>query len=241
MRQVEVIGRVPIRDLEDWRRYAGPQRQYQWKDGHSAKECAKAWLRTGSPQVPQELVALFDTHELTRHLRIGRAEPELETRLDDFRGNGRFHDLVAHGVGPAGRTLVCIEAKTNEPFGPIVSEARKAGTLRSGSKVPKRIEQLAEALFRDGLGSAVLGLRYQLVHAVAGTLIEAARERAALAVFVVHELRANGEAADAHRADLETFARKLADDPLLSVSCGQLYGPFGVPGSGAGGLVPRDL
>src|SRR5918997_1066937 len=45
-----------IVDLDSWFEHAPPEKGLaQWKDGFSAKEQAKAWLRSGRPQMPHEL------------------------------------------------------------------------------------------------------------------------------------------------------------------------------------------
>jgi hypothetical protein len=63
----------------------------------------------------------------------------------------------------------------------------------SGSNVPARIYALAKGVFGPGtliptdLRPDIGELRYQLLAAIAGTLIEARRRWAEQAVFVVHE------------------------------------------------------
>ena len=48
--------REEIHDLDSWFTHAPPEKGLaQWRDRYSAKEQAKAWLRGGSPAVPQEL------------------------------------------------------------------------------------------------------------------------------------------------------------------------------------------
>src|SRR5262245_60293951 len=45
--------RHEIRDLDAWLDHAPPENgAAQWRDGYSAKEQAKAWLRAGDPSVP---------------------------------------------------------------------------------------------------------------------------------------------------------------------------------------------
>lgn len=73
-----------IRDLQSWLAHAPPEKgEAQWKDGYSAKEQAKVWLRPGHPAVPEEhwnalapLVGGID--EIF-------ARPEYRTRLDNGR------------------------------------------------------------------------------------------------------------------------------------------------------------
>src|SRR3954454_14499625 len=81
-----------IVDLDSWFQHAPPEKGLaQWKDGYSAKEQAKAWLRRGSPAMPDELwlgVSGFLDGEVDGF--YGR--PEHTTRLDKY-SRARQHDL----------------------------------------------------------------------------------------------------------------------------------------------------
>jgi hypothetical protein len=86
----------------------------EWKDGFSAKEQAKSWLRSGRPQMPHELwsalsVLVSDADEV-----YGR--PEHTTRLDKF-SRARQHDLFPclRGDGVM-TTAIGIEAKACEDY-----------------------------------------------------------------------------------------------------------------------------
>jgi hypothetical protein len=149
----------PIRNLAEWEQFGGPQSAHQWRDGRSAKECAKAWLRDGNPALPAELRELFASHPTTTGLTAHRAVPEVETRLDGFGGKGRFHDVVLEATCLRGKLVASIEAKADEAFGDLVSDARaKALARTAGTKVPARMKLLGEALF--GAGFPIEGLRY---------------------------------------------------------------------------------
>lgn len=64
-----------------------------------------------------------------------------------------------------------------------VYEARSnKNNLRS--KAPERIRQLTQAVLGDKESG---NLRYQLIHALAGTVIEARKQNALQAVFVIYE------------------------------------------------------
>ncbi|HEY0736115.1 MAG TPA: hypothetical protein VGD69_14465 [Herpetosiphonaceae bacterium] len=229
-----------IQSVEDWRRWGGPQSDHQWQDAYSAKECAKAWFRKGPASVPIELVDLFRSHSLTSGLTIRSVLPEVETKLDAFRGKGRVHDLVLLADGPAGSTLVAIEAKARESFGPTIDRAHAQSLQRPGSNAAQRIEQLTQAIFGRPLDNTLRSLRYQLVHAVAGTVIQARQERARLAVFVIHEFVSDTKLATSNHADLQRFLRLLPGDKA-AMTLGLdpfLDGPYHVPG---GEYVPGDM
>jgi hypothetical protein len=84
-----------IRSVKSWFRFAPPQRrEFHWKDGRSAKELAKAWLRTGKPNIPKDIAKLFESHPLTANFFPEVGIPEYVTRLDNFKGEHRNHDLI---------------------------------------------------------------------------------------------------------------------------------------------------
>ncbi len=221
----------PIETLDEWSVRGGPQQSYQWRDGRSAKECARAWLRTGSPAVPAELTSLFDSHPLLAGLRVEEAVAEIETRLDAY-GRGRVHDLVLTGATDDRSVVVSVEAKADESFGELVANARAAAVARRPrSRVPDRIEGLRRALF--GPAAEVDGLRYQLLYGVAGALIEAAARGADVAVFVVHEFAFPGHvdaaALERNGADFDAAVSALGGAPPTN---GHLVEVPPVPGYG---------
>lgn len=243
-----------IRTETDWRDYAGPKKgQAQWAHGRSAMESARAWLRPGEPAVPEELSALLESCEHTADFRPLYAIPELVTRLDEFGGEHRNHDLVVVGTARGGRTLLGIEAKADEEFGSmdvgpyLVSTGRKVG-----SNVPKRIRRLVGALFGpdalegDQVAGTYASLRYQLISALAGTLIEARRRFAEQAVLLVQFTSASDQrggyvgtkqrALDRNAEGWEAFVSALG--AASARGQGRMVGPLRVPGSD---LVPADL
>lgn len=204
-----------IGNVADWHRLAPPARESHWRAGYSAMECALAWFKTGHAVVPKELVDLFWSHEDTRGLVVEHAIPECETRLDQFR-NGRVHDMIALGLREDQSFVVGIEAKTGEPFGPTIGETWEKNP--EGNTRP-RITELCDAIFgRDPL--PVFPLRYQLLHALAGTLIETFKRnrdtgpssKPTKAIFVVHEMltsRVSPEVVGQNAADLQRFLAAL--------------------------------
>ena len=232
-----------IRNLADWHDLAPPQQAYHWAELHSAMELACAWLRTGVPAVPQELIDLISSHQHTRGLAIETAIVEAETRLDRYRGMNRHHDLIALGRRQNVSMLVGVEAKADEPFGKTI-EQELAGNPHGN--LPNRINLLAQAIFgaaaidNGGVNPAFGPLRYQLLHGLGGTLIEARNRQADRAIFVVHEFRSaqlNQQAFDANQADLEAFLQHIPGFGNQPVQPGSLIGPLNVPG---GEFVPND-
>lgn len=221
-----------IVSVEDWFCYAPPLKgEDQWKDGRSAKELAKAWFRNGTAQIPHEMFTLLESHPITRGAVVEYGMIEKETTLDDFRGSGRKHDLVLSGTNAAKGLLIAIEAKTDEPFGKRIGDYRTSSVKANRrSRVPDRIRQLAEAIFSH---TEVEHLRYQLLHAVAGTLIEAQLQKAAHAVLIIHEFvppTGKTKKAEQNERDLQAFVGELLQRRKLEK--GKLVGPIHVPGGG---------
>lgn len=243
MRPLWIQTGVPIHSVEDWFRFAPPKRgSRQWKDGRSAKELAKAWFKTGVPRVPEDLEALFKSHPDTKDLVIEIGIPEMVTRLDNFRGGHRNHDLILVGHVRDIRTLVAVEAKADESFGKTIQERyrEKVGTR---SKVPERINLLLGSIFGRPIDEELGQLRYQLLHGLGGALIEAKNQGAAQAVFVVHEFisdEVEQDKVDRNAADFERFVRTFPGWEETIIHAGTLIGPIQIPGPG-GEFVPADI
>jgi len=236
---------VEIRSVDDWRTHAAPKAgKKQWKPGRSAMELANAWFPTpGSPSVPPELTALLDSHPHTRGMTLSVGHPEKTTALDDFAGGKRNHDLVLVGAAGGREVCVCVEAKADEPFGAKTVAQYLASVAGTRSNVPERIRLLCEAL----LGKAheeeqrFGQLRYQLLTAAAGTVIEAKGQTAQLAVFVVHEFltdKTRVENIDRNREDLDRFLAVLLGKRSFHLTPGRLHGPIMVHG---GRFVPAGV
>ena len=189
--------------------------------------------------MPDELVALLTSNPATAGLVIEAAIPEMTTQLDHFGGEPRNHDLVILGHAREQRVLIAVEAKADESFGkPIHEELELA---KPNSKVPDRIGLLSLSIFGQPIDGDLGYLRYQLLHGLAGTLIEAKKQQADIAVFVVHEF-ISSETTPANvarnNADFTEFIRSFAGFSRVSVEAGRLISGIRVPG---GPYVPSDV
>lgn len=171
----------------------------QWKRKHSAMELALAWTTSGYVAVPDDVARVLDSHPDTAGFVALDVLPEHVTSLDEYRGEGRNHDLVAVGRAAAGPTLLAIEAKALEPLGPRLFEQLESAAGKSASNIPARLGRLCQMLFgtdpvdpRDGqIKDQTLRLmRYQLLTAAAGAAIEAARHGCVQAVLLVNQFAA---------------------------------------------------
>lgn len=236
----------PICSLDEWFRLAPPARgAIQWKDGRSAKETARAWLRSGIPALPAELAALFDSHPLTHSFLARHAIPEAVIRLDDLAGNQRNADMLVVGDVRGQNVVVTVESKVDESFGERIGEYYDCHPPPA-SRVRERIDALARAVFGRALDDELRQLRYQLLHGTAGTLVAAAERGAGVAVFVAHVFEtplAEEDKLSRNKEDWDRFVRALSGlrAPGASVGVGgaaRLLGPFTVAG---GGRIPPGL
>jgi hypothetical protein len=176
-----------ICSLTEWREHGRPAGgDSQWRDGRSAKETARAWLGL----LP--VLTLLESHRATSGLRISRVEPEVRLKFDDYGGNTRNSDVVVYGQGDAGKVVIAIEAKADEPFDRrSLAEAARSSTSER-SNLPARADELSRRLFGSDLAELDENQRdvpYQLAHGPIAAALEAERVGASTAVFAVHEFR----------------------------------------------------
>jgi hypothetical protein len=210
--------RAEITDLDSWLKHAPPEKgEAHWKDGYSAKEQAKAWLRSGLPTVPGQLWAAIaplvpeDVDEV-----YGR--PEHRTKLDRHPGPRR-HDLFACVRRDGDTVLVVgIEAKACEDYDRIVADRRASGPP---SNKRARSNLLARALFgREVLDESTgevldedLGRHgYQLWTGAVGTIIEAQQRELDQAALIVHQFVPEDLAGASHAGDKRDWQSALASN-----------------------------
>lgn len=215
-----------VTGVENWPR---PKQERHWKDGRSAKELAKAWFRDGNLEVPAELEAFLKANPVTESVQIIEGVPELVTQLP-VRGEGRNHDLWLKGKKDGESVTICIEAKADEAFGEQTIAEYRAAALRRRERgettnVPERISALIE---KSGIPENTWSnIRYQLLTAMVGTLIQAAADDSSTAILLIHEFRTHltsEENLKRNQRDLDEFARIVLGEPA-TVENGTLLGP----------------
>jgi hypothetical protein len=203
---------TPITRWEDW---TPPKKDYHWQPGHSAMELAKAWFRSGSLSVPSEIAQMLSSVQRFRDIEFVRGVPEHVTALP-IRGEGRNHDLWLLGRTAGETVTVCVEAKADEAFGNYtVAGYRQHAVKRieqgKPTKVPKRIDALLGIVGQSI--NAWADVRYQLLTAIAGTILQAqedAKPKAATAaIFIVHEFPTAATTEPKRRQNAADFARLL--------------------------------
>ncbi len=163
--------------LEDWQEHAPPFRaQFHWKDGKSAKEFAKYVLENdGINKILEDLKISYDG--------VLRCFPEHVTRLPG-KGNGRNHDLLI--AADNGDFLIGVEAKTDESFGSYCKNIKNP----SKNKID-RLNAMKEIIFGNK-DFDCQELRYQLLSAAVGTILEAKRRCCKQAYLVVLDIVKKG-------------------------------------------------
>ena len=198
--QIKNYAGMPILSFSDWEKYALPpeRKELHWKKGRSAYQLGWSWTAIGEPAVPQELTDLLDSHEGTKGTVILSGTTEHETALPFSKGGPRCHDLALLAEQNGVAVTVCIEAKADESFGGTVEKEVMKAKKRTGTMFLKRLDWLTRSLlglpaFKDNqfavLSDAIPELRYQLLSAIGGTLLEAGLQKASKAIFVIHEFR----------------------------------------------------
>jgi hypothetical protein len=220
----------PIENITDWYHLAPPKKKnLHWKPGRSAMEEASSWFST--PTVPKELRKLFDSCDATCGLVVDEIIPEKVTKLDEFRGEHRNHDLVITGASRGRKVLACIEAKADESFGEIAGQyVNKAQHRNPRSKIPERFKLMCKLLF-GGESNEANDVRYQLLTGAAGTIIEAQEQHAEVAAFVIHEFIGctQEDKVQSNTNDLNRFVELLTGKEFNCLSAGQMIGPITLP------------
>ncbi len=246
MANFSIYSGSPIKALKDWKRLAPPAHPNHWREGRSAMELARRWIAAATAGgVPEEVAAVLEDHADWRGFVPERAFAEMETRLDDYRGKTRQHDLVVTGTIGSQRAVLDIEGKVDETFNESLSDAaRNARKKKSPSKVGDRIAWLTTELFGTS-PDQVHSLRYQLLFGAGAAVLRAVAEGADRVAFVVHTIATpdcKERKMAANSEDLRRFVEALAvrthTHGAIPVPGGDafLMGPFEVPG---GGRLPR--
>lgn len=205
------LNSIIIDTVEKWEKYAPPMgKDKQWRDGRSAKELAK-YVMVNCNKVPEE---------------IEKAIPPVSPKAEEFdwvaeyitpfpynefgQGEGRHHDMILFNP----QIFIGIEAKADEPFDKILSEWLVAGN-GIGSEVNrrKRANAMCRLIFGDD-SSNHLNIRYQLMSALTGVLIEAEKRKNDTAMLLIVTFKRDGyfrqEYINRNEKDLADFLKAVS-------------------------------
>lgn len=206
-----------ITSLESWRdAFLEVDSKTHWKEGRSAYALAKLFNpqnTVGEETLRQSMRCIPD---FDGDIKFDISIIEFESKFDNFRGNGRIHDLAIWGSCKGTKFFVGIEGKVDEPFGDTIKDAKSKATkylnLKPTSKRLKRIENL-EKQFLDNLNEYDESkIRYQLLHYLAGTLAQAQKSGVSIAIMPVLVFKTedyNPDAANDNKTDYEKFMTAL--------------------------------
>jgi len=159
-----------LANLEDWAQvFSDSDKEKHWKEGRSAYTLATYMLEENGAEEIQHIARVV----LDKKVTLDKGIPELEVKFDDF-GQGRVHDVGIWGHTEDNKTVfIGVEAKVDEPFGSTIAEEYLAAKVveLNGDKTHKieRIDNLLKQLIKT-ITRKTFELRYQLLHAAAGTL-----------------------------------------------------------------------
>ena len=180
-----------LKNLDDWKEFAPPKDpKTQWVPNYSAYEFAKLVLSTC---FEKEIIKDICGDEISLS-SIKKAYPELKTKFDNLRGEGRNHDLACICTGQKENVAVCFEAKVRESLDNTNKEhikkaIEKAAKENRNTKVPERINMLCKKIFGDSYVEEKYGfIHYQLLSATAGTVRFAFENKCNKAVIVIYQI-----------------------------------------------------
>ena len=217
MRIINKLGTL-ITSLDSWKTafLEVDSKKEHWKEGRSAHSLGHFFD-------PQKTIGEDKLKEYLRSIPALNGEItfdigviEFESKFDQFRGKGRAHDLAIWGNCGSNKLFVGIEAKVDESFGETIenalNEAKKRAKSNSNSKGVERINGLTDK-FLSNIDSAECNkLRYQLLHYLAGTLTQAQRSGASIAIMPVLVFKTsdyNPSIASENKKDYEMFMNAL--------------------------------
>jgi hypothetical protein len=160
--------------FETWRaRLADPEKH--WRDGYSAKLTAESW--EAAKGLPTEIARLLGAEAILQLALIEHKVP--------LAGGGADSQCDVFALARADNRdiAMAVEAKVNEPFGPLLSEWFDTP---SPGKI-KRLRAICEMLgLPDPVATPLSGdLRYQLFHRTAAAVVEARRFHRPVAAMIV--------------------------------------------------------
>ncbi len=175
-------GKEQINSVDDWKRLAPPEGgDKQWVPLHSAMELAKYCIHYNGC-VPKEIDQYLNSINVSDEEL--ESEPESITSLceDGFGKAGpRHHDLLMWNK----EMVVGVEAKATETLDEYVTEkCKKNGVVKYTENQAKRYPGLCDRLLNKQI-SECNDIRYQLLSAAAGTLIEARNRKVNKACLLV--------------------------------------------------------
>jgi hypothetical protein len=170
---------VPTRTPSDWQMLLA-QPQLHWKKSYSAMTAAACW-EASNGDLPPEIIRTFELSGQNALLRLKMLAviPEWEVELPGGQRSSHT-DVLALTRNDDGVTVICVEAKVNEPFGPTLGQKRREASPGQ----TERLDYLHSVLeLKTPMDD---GIRYQLLHRSVSAIKTAQDFHASAAVMLVH-------------------------------------------------------
>ncbi len=189
---------IPSETGTDWQHLLGKPKLH-WEKGHSAMSAAACWEES-QPHLPAEIIQVLEASRepLLSNLELLIAIPEWEVELPGGITASQT-DILAITRNESGLTILGIEAKVDEPFGPTLGEQK----LGASNGQIERIRYLEKELGRTVPFES--HIRYQLLHRTVSALLTARDFHAHVAVMLVHSFSPSSK----WRDDFEVFCQEL--------------------------------
>lgn len=184
-----------ISSIDSWYRFAPPERgDSQWVDGRSAKEFAK-YMLSEAGKMPSEIEKYIKSLGWECHDCDCFPEHVTNFLLEYGTGSGRHHDALFVSKD----WVVGVESKVSESFDSRIEDWLEKGKKnKDGGKNRKaRIKESLRLITgqaysdKDIESEAILDLRYQLISATVGTILEAKNHNIRKAALLVVEFQGN--------------------------------------------------
>ncbi|MDP3462635.1 MAG: hypothetical protein Q8S18_07600 [Bacteroidales bacterium] len=173
-----------IKNIFEWYAKAGPKdKETQWKVDHSALEFANLVLDTNFEKDIK--VNILDKLSINQNVLF--AIPEQITKLDDFKGGHRNHDLVLYSENEIEKIVICFEAKVNEDFDMLLKKKWEEGN-KPGSQIHNRIKNIITSLWQTTDIFSFEDLKYQLLTGLYGTIKFAEQLNIKKCVFCIYQI-----------------------------------------------------
>jgi hypothetical protein len=189
-----------INDPENWKDLlADPEKH--WRDGYSAKQLSYSWQKANG--FPEKVQSIFKASRFKLFQKIIFLMGFPEHKVD-LPGGSRASQNDIFVLAKSEKELVCIvvEGKSNESFGPLVSEWKKE--MSSGKE--ERLAYLMDMLKLNK--KKIDDLRYQLLHRTASVIIESKRFNTKYALVLVHAFNDNPDSFSDYCKFLEIYGLK---------------------------------
>jgi hypothetical protein len=186
---MEIINKIT--NENEWRAVFPPKGgKKQWKTNHSALEFAKKVLCADfETDIKDNILNQLSNNT---NFKIIEAIPEHITKIDNYRGGQRNHDMVLMAQNDNNEKIaICFEAKVKESFDITVTKKWQEGS-KPNSKIRDRIKDIWKSIskldWEDNTLNIIGEIRYQLLTGIIGTIKYAEEKEINKCVFCIYQM-----------------------------------------------------